>query len=62
MASPKQIHYIECLMIDLGIDTSKGRRNLIGDIIGKSISADELSMSEASKVITELKRIKEGME
>lgn len=58
-ATSAQIHYIECLAIDLGLDR-KSRNAHVGHEIGREVKAlDELSMREASDAIQYLFRLKE---
>ena len=54
-ATDKQIHYIECLAIDLGMDR-KNRNWAIEGILDHPVRfLDELTMSEASDVIEDFK-------
>lgn len=55
-----QINYIECLSIDLGFDRPT-RNAAVGDIVGRTVRfLDELTLTEASKVIEDFKARKEG--
>ena len=59
-ATEAQIKYIECLAIDLGFDR-RSRNAYVSDAVGRTVSfLDQLTVSEASKAIDYLKRLKEG--
>jgi hypothetical protein len=59
VATKKQIHFIECLAIDLELD--RQRRNAhVSEVVGREIKfLDELTISEACIVIDQLKFYKD---
>lgn len=59
MATAPQIHYIECLAIDLQMD--RVRRNwAVEGVVGRPVKfLDELTAAEASRVIEDFKERKE---
>jgi hypothetical protein len=60
MATEKQIHYIECLAIDLGMDRLK-RQLAVSRIVKRDIRfLDELKIHEASAVIDDFKEQKDN--
>jgi hypothetical protein len=57
-ATELQVNYIDCLFIDLGFDPERKRHAMVS-LTGKKY-ADELSVSEASNLISQLKEWKEN--
>ena len=61
-ATDAQIHYLECLAIDLSMDR-RSRNAHISEHIGRKVaSLDELTVQEASKAIDYFKQMKEDQE
>lgn len=59
-ATAKQIQYIEQLAIDLNLDRHRRNRHIIFIIHREINHLDELRKNEASDVITQFKKWKEG--
>lgn len=57
-----QKHYIECLLIDCYLSERLARNSWISTELSREIKfLDELSISEASKIISRLREIKESL-